>query len=239
MPLEGLSAPPRCPYLAGADGAWVSEAASTEHRCTAVFPPAPLAVAKQRRLCLTTEHVTCATYVAAREARTGLRGRSTEAHPAWGWVRTTPVVHTSLGRGALVAGLLADRRGWQVVPAVALVAALGALGIANIGSNSASNRPSTPASFVAVASPTVPATIPPLSPSPEITPEVTVAPVPTPSAAATSSPGAPTARATYTVKSGDTLYGIARQFGISVAALKDFNGLTTNVIRAGLVLRIP
>jgi LysM repeat protein len=49
----------------------------------------------------------------------------------------------------------------------------------------------------------------------------------------------PTASATYTVKSGDTLYSIALQFNVSVSALKSFNGLTSNVIHAGLVLKIP
>jgi LysM repeat protein len=41
------------------------------------------------------------------------------------------------------------------------------------------------------------------------------------------------------VKSGDTLYEIARSFGTTVAAIKQLNGLTSNVIRAGEVLLIP
>jgi len=41
------------------------------------------------------------------------------------------------------------------------------------------------------------------------------------------------------VKSGDTLYGISRQFGVTVSALMDFNGLTSNVLHVGQVLRIP
>jgi LysM repeat protein len=49
----------------------------------------------------------------------------------------------------------------------------------------------------------------------------------------------PSARTTYTVKPGDTLYGIARTFGTTVAAIKDLNGLTSNNIRSGLILRIP
>lgn len=43
----------------------------------------------------------------------------------------------------------------------------------------------------------------------------------------------------YTVKKGDTLYGIARQFGISVDELKVANNLTTNTLRVGQTLVIP
>lgn len=43
----------------------------------------------------------------------------------------------------------------------------------------------------------------------------------------------------YNVKKGDTLYGIARQFGISVDELKVANNLTTNTLRVGQTLVIP
>lgn len=49
----------------------------------------------------------------------------------------------------------------------------------------------------------------------------------------------PTQR-TYTVKSGDTLIGIARQFGVTTTAIAQLNNLTnTNNIRVGQVLKIP
>lgn len=44
---------------------------------------------------------------------------------------------------------------------------------------------------------------------------------------------------TYTVKSGDTLYGISNQFGVSVKDLANLNNLTNNIIRVGQVLSIP
>lgn len=47
---------------------------------------------------------------------------------------------------------------------------------------------------------------------------------------------------TYTVKAGDTIYKISRQYGVSPAALMQANGLTpetANTIRVGAVLRIP
>jgi LysM repeat protein len=43
----------------------------------------------------------------------------------------------------------------------------------------------------------------------------------------------------YVVKPGDTLYSIARHFGVTVAAIKAANGFTSNFILAGSTLRIP
>lgn len=44
---------------------------------------------------------------------------------------------------------------------------------------------------------------------------------------------------TYTVQSGDTLYGISKQFGVSVDELKKINNLTSNTITKGEILKIP
>jgi len=44
---------------------------------------------------------------------------------------------------------------------------------------------------------------------------------------------------TYKVRRGDTLYDIARKFGVSVSALRQANGLTSSRIYPGDVLRIP
>ena len=54
------------------------------------------------------------------------------------------------------------------------------------------------------------------------------------SAAQSSSSGA----ATYTVKSGDTLSAIATRHGISVNQLKEWNGLSSNNIKPGQVLKV-
>lgn len=43
----------------------------------------------------------------------------------------------------------------------------------------------------------------------------------------------------YTVKSGDSLYAIARNYNVSVDDIKDFNNLTSNTLSIGQVLRIP
>jgi murein DD-endopeptidase MepM/ murein hydrolase activator NlpD len=44
---------------------------------------------------------------------------------------------------------------------------------------------------------------------------------------------------TYTVQSGDTLFSIARQYGISVDELKRLNNLSSNEIRLGQQLEVP
>ncbi|MCM1121718.1 MAG: LysM peptidoglycan-binding domain-containing protein [Eubacterium sp.] len=43
----------------------------------------------------------------------------------------------------------------------------------------------------------------------------------------------------YTVRSGDTLWLLANRFGTTVDAIKKLNGLTSNSLRVGQVLRIP
>ena len=44
---------------------------------------------------------------------------------------------------------------------------------------------------------------------------------------------------TYTVKAGDSLYSIARKYGITVDALKSANGKSSNLLSIGEVLVIP
>ena len=48
-----------------------------------------------------------------------------------------------------------------------------------------------------------------------------------------------TTEETYTVKKGDNLYQIALQFDTTVDALKTLNGLTSNLLSIGQVLKIP
>ena len=140
--------------------------------------------------------------------------------------------------------MLTERRGWQVIPALALVAALSALGLSNLGSGAA--HPSATATHPAVIAtsiagsprPPTPTPAPSSKPSTSLAPTVT----PVPTAAATQKP-VPSASAagptTYRVKSGDSLYAIAIQFKTSVSALKALNGLASNTLHVGQVLKIP
>lgn len=67
---------------------------------------------------------------------------------------------------------------------------------------------------------------------PEVT-EPSAAPTPGPEAAATAQ------GETYTVVSGDSLIAIARRFGVTVAALREANGLKSDVIYVGQELVVP
>jgi LysM repeat protein len=59
-------------------------------------------------------------------------------------------------------------------------------------------------------------------------------------AAPAPAPVAPPEPTTYRVASGDSLWGIARKFGVSASALATLNGISNaNLIRIGQLLQIP
>ena len=119
-----------CPYLAAADGAWRSTAVAREHRCGAVAPPAPLATEKQRRLCLTPEYASCATFEAARAARPIGHDRApTLPRPM---ARTTPVV-LDHGRLAITVPIWhSERSTGQAVLIVLMALAFAAIVLAKV-----------------------------------------------------------------------------------------------------------
>ena len=65
-----------------------------------------------------------------------------------------------------------------------------------------------------------------------------VAPVPKESVRTSTAP-ASSAGKSYTVQPGDTLWRIANKSGASVQAIKQLNGLNSDVIHAGQVLQLP
>ncbi|MDI9468731.1 MAG: LysM peptidoglycan-binding domain-containing protein [Bacillota bacterium] len=77
------------------------------------------------------------------------------------------------------------------------------------------------------------------APTPAPSPAPTPAPTPAPSPAPTPTPAAPQAR-TYTVRSGDTLWKVGQQFGLSYLAIAQANGIQSPYwLRVGQVLVIP
>jgi LysM repeat protein len=228
-------------------GGWRLDMPAREHRCAAFSPPSPLSPEKQARLCLTTGHTSCATYLAslaAREQRLG--SLPVDRATRWGLARTTTVIEDPGGmRGRLLTAAL-DRRRWPAIPAVLLVTTLFTLAVSGIRgilpATEAGASPTAPgAAFVPTPEPTVrptvPLTLPPTgTPAPTATPAPT--PAPTPTAKPTAAPK-PTFR-TYVVKPGDTLSAIAARYDTTVSAIAALNNISDpSRLRVGQVLLIP
>jgi hypothetical protein len=227
-----------CPFLVAAAGGWRLAVPSREHRCGAVNPPSPLSPQKQTRLCLTEGHLRCATFLAAGAARESRVGSAAmpDRVSRWALARTTPVVEEVGGVRTTLAGMLADRRRWPAIPAMLLVVALATLGLSSLrggGAVTALASPSPQPTDVALPTATIEPT-PTLAPTPEVTPSAAPTVAPTPEL--TPAPS----HATYTVQSGDTLSRIAKQYGTTVQAIVDLNGITDPAsLKIGQVLLIP
>ena len=256
---DAQAVPGVCPLLQSLDGGWRSAYASREHRCWAITPPAPLALGKQRQICLTPGHVDCATYGAAGGSWPGpasvLPEPRIEESLLWPAVRATPLVlEPSRGRSGPLPGTR-SRAGGQTLLVALMVLAFLVLVIARTTTPSAQGpSPSggVAAGVVASGAPsgttpspvpgdTTPPTAPAATPSagtPSSSPPLTSTPAP--STAAPSPTPVPTDARRYTVRSGDTLGGIAAKFGTTVGAIAKANGITNpRLIRAGQVLIIP
>jgi LysM repeat protein len=115
---------------------------------------------------------------------------------------------------------------------------LGSLGC-SLGSLFGGGRSPTPTptktlvpTFTATATHTATST-----PTQTATPTDTPLPVPTDTPTPVASPTPP--YTTYVVQAGETLSHIASRFGITVQAIKDLNGLTSNMIHIGTELLVP
>jgi LysM repeat protein len=225
-----------CPYLAAADGAWRSASVTREHRCGAITPPAPIAAEKQRRLCLTAEHPTCATFEAARAARQHAPQRlPTLPRPL---ARTTPVV-LDHGRIAIaVPALRTDRTTGQAVLIVLMALAFAAIILAKVtggvpASATLAPSPSPRATAQASAGSSLPASGAPTATG--------TSPSATTGDGGSGAPATPVpSTTTYKVKAGDTLIGIAAKFGTTPKAISTLNGITNaSSLKVGQVLKIP
>ena len=239
-----------CPYLLAAHGRWRSASPAREHRCTAVAPATIIALEKQRRLCLAVEHGGCATYAAA-EAH----GIDSDAEGPVARVvrssgrplpRTAPLV-LDHGRFPVPSGPVRERGFAQVallaLMAIAFVAIVIARTtgappegevLAGLGGPGASATRSAP---VDPTDPPAPRSVAP-GRSPE--PDATGDPAPSASAAPTAAPTATPRPTTYKVRGGDTLSGIATEFGTTVRALAELNDIDDpSRLRIGQELELP
>lgn len=231
-----------CPYLMAESGGWRSASPNREHRCEAVDPAAPLSADKQRRLCLTLAHQTCPTYGAARGARAAAVAPGVD--PAV--LAAVEGARRPVARSATVIletpRISSPRVAWPLDRAVSQAALVGLMlvafvlvAIARLSAGNAGPATSpSPAASVAVIAPS-PSSTPIATPSPSssaVAPSESVEPSVAP-------PSTPAFRTTYTVRSGDTLAGIAGKFGTTPTAIKKLNNLANNTIHTGQKLKIP
>lgn len=220
-----------CPYLVSSGGAWRSTTASRDHRCSAVDPAASQTSDKQRRHCLTANHVDCSTFRAARSARANnliagasaaaVEGADRTRRPL---ARTAPILlePTRLVDQTLRIGL--DRGPGQIALIALMVVAFAVVALARLSAGAPPVTPTPGPSSVAV--------LPSSTPKPRPTPTVT------PSVEPSASP-APPFRATYKVKKGDTLKQIAARYKVTVASIQKANGMKNTTLKVGQVLKIP
>ena len=242
-PPERPSTEAVCPYLMAASGGWRSASPHREHRCGAVDPAASLTADKQRRLCLSLAHQTCSTYGAARGARAAaiapgvdpavLAAIEAGRRPV---ARSAPVILEHPRITSPRAGWPLDRAVSQAALVGLMVIAFALVAIARLSTGDAGAAVISPSTAPSVASATgTPSPTPIPTPSPSAS---AAAETGSPAPSATSTPQ-PTFRTTYTVRSGDTLIGIASTYGMTVQAIKNLNGLTSNSLHIGQKLKIP
>ncbi len=222
-----------CPLLLADDGAWRTATATREHRCAALGPDVPLTLDKQRRLCLRDAHTTCATYSTAMRLGPGEPASTAGALPVVRpYPRMAPVVldHGRLGGG--VPRIRPTRSGGQMLLAGLMATAFGVILLTRLAAGGVAGGVAGATSPIVAASPSAavatdpPATAPPVSPAPTVT-------------AAPATP-VPSAVRTYTVRRGDTLSGIAAEFGTTVRAIMDDNGTDDpRQLRVGAVHELP
>ena len=223
-----------CPYLASAGGSWRMATPSREHRCRGLMPPAPQTTEKQRRHCLSSDHVKCAIYRAARDARqaTLAAGAGVERVIAADEARrplprTAPILLEPPRLLDQASRLQLDRAPGQLALVALMVLAFAIVALSRISAGSGQASP--PPSVAAVVPSIVPRTTPPT-------------PIVLPSDAASLEPSGspvPSFRTTYTVKKGDTLVGVANKFKTTAAAIRTLNNLTSSTLHVGQVLKIP
>lgn len=221
---------PICPLLTlGGDRRVVSGSPDASHRCAAGGTLSTIERDYQARFCLTGRHETCERYLAHVEQYGPLGPAWRGAAPDATFASTRLVVDSTprsltgprprrLGTAALIV--------LGLVLTGVLVAWIGLGGLTAILGPSSTPEPS--AAGTTSLTP---------EPSASIEPSASGSIAPTPSPAPTPTP-APTP-VTYIVQAGDTLNAIAARFSTTAQAIRDANGLTSDIIQVGQVLIIP
>ncbi len=228
---------PGCPFLRSADGAWSSAYPAKDLRCWAVHPTALPTVQKQRQLCVSARHTTCATFVAA--GADSPVARDPDGIDLWPDAAPAPVALESV-RGRAGSGFRAPRLGGQLVLAGVLLVALVVVLVANVNPLGGAGASTPPAASPSAASAVVGGS-PAVTLAPTPTAIITPSPAaPTPTVAPTRTPRPTASPRTYKVKPGDTIAGIAAKLHSTVKAIVTANNIVDpRTIRPGQILIVP
>lgn len=236
-----------CPYLAlAADGRTAVDGFDPEHRCTAVDPNEPLERSRQTGQCLTEAHLQCDRRLAADARRQRDLAKLPRPAPDSVIVSTRLVLQPDpswrrLGAETLIGGRTSRRllaAGAAAAVGLALLAGgvTGGIG-ALLGAGAASSPTGSPSPSPTPAPTPTPTPVPTAAPTTPPTP--TAEPTAAPTAPPTPAPTAAPTQRIYVVQAGDTLGSIATRFGVTVQAIIDANGLTSDIINIGQRLVIP
>lgn len=228
-----------CPYLMAADRSHRSSVPASDHRCTAVAPASPLSSEKQRRLCLTADHRTCATFAAAVARRPIDLGSGTPTgYPLRRpYARTTPIL---LEQPRLaIPSIVGSPSGTQLFLAGLMAVAFAAILVGRAPTTTPVGVMVDPSATAHVASPTPSTVVPSRAPARTLPPTGSQPPAGGPGASV-GAPAVSQAVRTYKVRSGDTLSGIAARFGTTIKVLMELNPIRDpSKIRVGTVLILP
>lgn len=233
-----------CPYLTASSGAWRTATPNRVHRCGALDPPGHLTTDKQRRHCLSVDHANCQIFRTARANRASVLAPGVDpAAVAAADAARRPIARTA----PLILEqprLSAPTTRWPLDRAITQMALIGlmvvAFGVVVFSRLSAGDVPATPSPVASIEASPSPTARPTQRPTPSPAPSGSLdpsAPVSAPPSGA-SATVAPSIR-TYRVQAGDTLVGIAAEFGTTVKAIQDLNSLTGSDLRIGQILAIP
>jgi LysM domain-containing protein len=228
-----------CPYLVSAGGAWRSAVPSRDHRCGAVAPAATQSVEKQRRHCLASDHVDCAMFRAARSARRAslIAGADPDAIEAADrrrrpLARTAPILLEPPRLVDQAMRFQLDRTPGQIALIALMLVAFAVIALARLSSGGGT----APSGGTHSISPRASSSAPTPRGATIVPAVATSSPLASSESSATAGPSV---RATYKVKRGDTLLGIARTFSTTVTKIRSANGMTSSAIKVGQVLKIP
>ncbi len=232
-----------CPFLAlSLDHRTAVDGFDPDHFCHAIDPAEAVDRQRQAEQCLVEAHRQCDRYAAFLTARAAAAPDIPTPAADAQLARTRMVVELEARRGGArsLAPVGMSPRRWLIAGGAAAVGVAAAATAFGGGFNALGQRPAAggaPTTPTPTQQPTQPAT-----PQPEPTGRPSPEPqrsTPEPTSRPRNSPSAAPQPVTYVVRAGDTLTTIANQFGTSVQAIQQANGLGSDVINIGQVLVIP